>query len=393
MPSPAYPNTRRTPQSPSRATSPSATVPMPSLLPSRPASLPVLPASPVTSPAGCRAGRRAARGAVRGAARRPARGLPAVVPAARRAPRHRQRDRGRAHPGGPRLSRTRAARRRSAGSSPPRARGRPRSARTARGAPPRPTRSPPRRRAPPRRTPGSAASLSPGTATSYPVSESRCRSTAATTPAVSSGAQVPSSRMGITPSQRAARRNGRPPVEPSAEPRPGDPDRDAGSLDRRRVVQRAPAVVAREPVVRAPVHDRLGGPQPVDHLERLVEHVAAHDEVRLLAAVLPLEGHGADAHAEGDPSAGQPVERDDLPRDVDRPPARQRRDRGAEPDPGRAGRRDRERDPRVDEVDRPRHERQRVVPQEECVPPGAPPRPRRRRRPPRRPGRRRSSAC
>jgi hypothetical protein len=114
--------------------------------------------------------------------------------------------------------------------------------------------------------------------------------------------------------------------------------------------------------------DRFPGPEPVEQFQVLVEHVAAGAVVGLLADVLPLEGKGAGADAEGEPAAAEPVEGGGLPGDDHGTTAGERRHESAEPDRRRRAGRRGERDPRVDDGDRTRSEGEEVVPEEEAVP-------------------------
>jgi hypothetical protein len=53
--------------------------------------------------------------------------------------------------------------------------------------------------------------------------------------------------------------------------------------------------IARDPVVLPVVVKGFAAPQACEHLEPLVEHGPAHPRVRLLAQVVVLVGHRADA--------------------------------------------------------------------------------------------------
>jgi hypothetical protein len=81
----------------------------------------------------------------------------------------------------------------------------------------------------------------------------------------------------------------------------------------------------------------------------LVEHGGPPSVVTLVARAgeFAAEPVAAQPDAEHQPTAAEPVQRHGLPRDLGRPPARQRRDHRAEQQPfGHRGRRG-ERDPRV----------------------------------------------
>ncbi len=137
---------------------------------------------------------------------------------------------------------------------------------------------------------------------------------------------------------------GGPAQRPGLAVEPRDPDRHAWPLDR---AGEEPHAVDR--VMLAPVLHRLAGLGGRQDVQGLIQHPGAPALVGFFAGdrELTAELVAAQADPEGEPATAEQVERRGLPGDLHRPPARQRRDHGPEPDPpGRRG--DcRQRDPRI----------------------------------------------
>src|SRR5215218_8537454 len=148
-------------------------------------------------------------------------------------------------------------------------------------------------------------------------------------------------------------------------PSAAHPDGDAGALQRRRVEDGPPFLlegIACDPVVFSTVAERFAAPQAREHLEPLVEHGPAHPRVRLLAQVVPLVGHRADADAQDQSSAGEVVQGGGLPRQLRRTAPGQRRDHRTQPYAARAKGDCGQRNPRVDYRHRSLGEGEEVVP-------------------------------
>jgi len=119
-------------------------------------------------------------------------------------------------------------------------------------------------------------------------------------------------------------------------------------------------------VVHAPA-----GPGSGEDLQRFIEHLAAPPVIELLAGrrQLAAEMVAAQADAEGEAAAAEPVQRHGLPGDFGRPPAGQRRDHGAQPHALRGGGGCRQGDPRVGQLPHRRPPGQ-VIPEKDPVPAG-----------------------
>jgi hypothetical protein len=123
--------------------------------------------------------------------------------------------------------------------------------------------------------------------------------------------------------------------------------------------------------VLAVVVHRLAGPGGGQDVQRLVEHRRSGPVLELLARLGQFAAGlvVAQADAEDEPAAAEPVERGGLPGDLGRPAAGERRDHGAEPHPVGGGRDRRQRDPRIGHVP-DRGPPAQVVPDEDPVPAG-----------------------
>lgn len=121
----------------------------------------------------------------------------------------------------------------------------------------------------------------------------------------------------------------------------------------------------------AVVAHALARPGSGEDLQRFIEHLAAPPVIGLLARrrQFAAETVAAQAGAEGEATAAEPVQRHGLPGDLGRPPTGQRRDHGAQPQPLSSDGDRRQGDPRVGHLP-DRFPPAQVIPDEHPVPAG-----------------------
>ncbi len=138
----------------------------------------------------------------------------------------------------------------------------------------------------------------------------------------------------------------RPAHRPLVWPRAHNPDRDPRPLHGRRAERHRS-----EPVVIALERERLAGLQAIDDCQGLVEQAGPRPGCHGFAHVAEariVERAEADRHDQA--PVREVVERDDLARELPRPPARRREDQCPEPDPLGPGGHRGQQDPRVPHV-------------------------------------------